>query len=31
VAVALLGRAPGDEIAVSLPKGKRTLTVLSVS
>jgi transcription elongation factor GreA len=31
VAVALLGRAPGDQAAVSLPKGKRTLTVLSVS
>jgi transcription elongation factor GreA len=31
VAVALLGRAPGDETAVSLPKGKRTLTVVSVS
>jgi transcription elongation factor GreA len=31
VAAALLGRAPGDEAAVSLPKGRRTLTVLSVS
>ena len=31
VAVALLGRAPGEEISVSLPKGKRTLTVVSVS
>jgi transcription elongation factor GreA len=31
VAVALLGRAPGDQAAVSLPKGRRTLTVLSVS
>jgi transcription elongation factor GreA len=31
VAVALLGRAPGDETAVSLPRGRRTLTVLSVS
>jgi transcription elongation factor GreA len=31
VAVALLGRAPGDEIAVSLPRGERTLTVVSVS
>jgi transcription elongation factor GreA len=31
VAVALLGRAPGDQVAVSLPKGKRTLTVVSVS
>jgi transcription elongation factor GreA len=31
VAVALLGRAPGEQAAVSLPKGKRTLTVVSVS
>jgi transcription elongation factor GreA len=31
VAVALLGRAPGDEASVSLPRGKRTLTVVSVS
>lgn len=31
VAVALLGRTPGEEISVSLPKGKRTLTVISVS
>jgi transcription elongation factor GreA len=31
VAVALLGRAPGEELSVSLPKGKRMLTVLSVS
>jgi transcription elongation factor GreA len=31
VAVALFGRAPGDQISVSLPKGKRTLTVVSVS
>jgi len=31
VAVALLGRAPGEQTAVALPKGKRTLTVLSVS
>jgi transcription elongation factor GreA len=31
VAVALLGRAPGEQTAVTLPKGKRTLTVLSVS
>lgn len=31
VAVALMGRAPGDEIAVSLPRGRRTLTVVSVS
>src|SRR5277367_1995976 len=31
VAVALLGRAPGEQTAVALPKGRRTLTVLSVS
>ena len=31
MAVALLGRAQGDETSVTLPKGKRTLTVLSVS
>jgi transcription elongation factor GreA len=31
VAVALLGRAPGEQAAVSLPRGKRTLTVVSVS
>ena len=31
VAVALLGRATGEEISVSLPRGKRTLTVVSVS
>ena len=31
VAVALLGRAPGEEIAVALPRGKRVLTVVSVS
>jgi transcription elongation factor GreA len=31
VAVALMGRAPGDQTAVLLPRGKRTLTVLSVS
>ncbi len=31
MAVALLGCAPGDQTAVSLPKGRRTLTVLSVS
>jgi transcription elongation factor GreA len=31
VAVALLGRAPGEQTSVSLPKGKRTLTVVSVS
>ncbi|MBA3808951.1 MAG: transcription elongation factor GreA [Solirubrobacterales bacterium] len=31
VAVALLGRGAGDETSVSLPRGKRILTVLSVS
>ena len=31
VAVALLGRAEGEQVAVSLPKGRRTLTVVSVS
>ena len=31
VAVALLGRGAGDETSVSLPRGKRTLTVVSVS
>ena len=31
VAMALLGRGPGDQVSVSLPKGKRTLTVVSVS
>jgi transcription elongation factor GreA len=30
VAVALFGRAPGEQASVSLPKGKRTLTVVSV-
>jgi len=30
VAMALLGRASGDQVSVSLPKGKRVLTVLSV-
>jgi transcription elongation factor GreA len=30
VAVALLGRSPGDKVSVSLPRGKRTLTVLTV-
>jgi transcription elongation factor GreA len=30
VAVALLGRAPGEEASVLLPRGKRTLTVVSV-
>lgn len=31
VALALLGRAPGEQTAVALPRGRRTLTVLSVS
>ena len=31
VAVALLGRKAGEEFSVSLPRGKRTMTVLSVS
>jgi transcription elongation factor GreA len=30
VAVALLGRAPGDKTSVALPKGTRELTILSV-
>ena len=30
VAVALLGRRPGDQVSVSLPRGKRTLTVVKV-
>ena len=30
VAMALLGRGPGDQVSVSLPKGKRVLTVLNV-
>jgi transcription elongation factor GreA len=30
VAVALLGRSPGDKVSVSLPRGKRTLTVVTV-
>ncbi|HEY4427067.1 MAG TPA: transcription elongation factor GreA [Solirubrobacteraceae bacterium] len=30
VAVALLGRRSGEDVSVSLPRGKRTLTVLSV-
>ncbi|HYM54448.1 MAG TPA: transcription elongation factor GreA [Solirubrobacteraceae bacterium] len=30
VALALLGRAIGEQVSVSLPRGKRTLTVLSV-
>jgi transcription elongation factor GreA len=31
MAVALLGRSAGEQTAVTLPRGKRTLTVLSVS
>jgi transcription elongation factor GreA len=31
VAVAMLGRAPGDQVAVSLPKGARTFAIVSVS
>jgi transcription elongation factor GreA len=30
VALALLGRAPGDETSVALPKGRRVLKILSV-
>jgi transcription elongation factor GreA len=30
VAMALLGRSPGDQVSVSLPKGKRVLTVVTV-
>src|SRR5437763_15665568 len=30
LAGALLGRRPGDEVTVSLPRGQRTLTVVSV-
>ncbi len=30
VALALLARGPGDRVSVSLPKGKRMLTVLTV-
>ena len=30
VAVALLGRAPGEKTSVALPKGRRELTILSV-
>ncbi|MFI4992676.1 MAG: transcription elongation factor GreA [Solirubrobacterales bacterium] len=30
VALALLGRGPGDSARVALPKGKRTFTVISV-
>jgi len=31
LAVALMGQAPGDEVSVSLPRGSKMLTVLSVS
>ncbi len=31
MAVALLGRASGEQTAVTLPKGRRTLTIVSVS
>jgi transcription elongation factor GreA len=31
VAVALLGRAIGDQVSVSLPRGMRTLSILSVT
>jgi transcription elongation factor GreA len=31
LAVALLGCVPGDQVSVNLPKGTRTLTVVSVS
>jgi transcription elongation factor GreA len=31
VAVALLGRAPGEQTAVTLPKGRRTFTIVTVS
>jgi transcription elongation factor GreA len=31
VAVALLGRKAGDKVSVALPRGKRTMTVVSVS
>ncbi len=30
VAVALLGRSTGEQVSVSLPRGKRTMTVISV-
>ena len=30
VAVALLGRPTGEQISISLPKGRRTLTIVSV-
>jgi transcription elongation factor GreA len=31
MALALLGRGPGEQTSVSLPRGKRTLTVLSIA
>ncbi|HMD56406.1 MAG TPA: transcription elongation factor GreA [Solirubrobacteraceae bacterium] len=31
LAVALLGRAPGDLVSVSLPRGERQLTVVSIT
>ena len=31
VAMALLGKAPGEQVSVTLPRGTRDLTVLSVS
>ena len=31
MATALMGRASGDQVAVSLPRGTRSLTILSVS
>ena len=31
LAVALLGRTPGDEVSVTLPKGTRELTIVSVT
>ena len=31
VAVALLGRGPGDKASVALPRGQRVLTIVSVS
>ncbi len=31
VAQALLGRRPGDEVTIALPRGQRTYTVVSVS
>jgi transcription elongation factor GreA len=30
VALALLGRTPGDSVSVALPRGKRTLTIVSL-